>query len=608
MKRFSIRALGVAALLAGVQNAMALPPAPKVEQMAAEQPKQPGVEITVLSPADLARCRVEPFPNAQNPVGYVLMDGTKPVRRFVAVNTANFNILSFYLDGEEVYRETDTTGKGKIDQYRWLGSNGSKTGRDLDGNGSIDVWETISPEEVSKELFEAIQTKDVNKLRALMPSEAELKSLGLPPGEIAKYQARMAKAGERFAAATSMGLTDKSKWIHAEFFVPQTTAADTFGGSQDLMIHRNGSVLYEKGDGKSADFFQTGELIRIGNAWRVIDGPAPGAAQPPMRGGSFTADEVPEKIKPLVAEVINAKTPEARAAILEKIVPMLDRDPAQEQWMRQLIEAHAAAAEAGEKANHDRLKAWTEQINKHAAKTPLAAFATFRTLSADYTVKLKTAAKPAEVSEVQSWWRESLESFVKEHPAADETPEALFRLAMAHEFNGKAGEETAVGHYTTLTKNFPQHPIAAQASGAARRLTSEGKEFAITGCQELATGKPYPGVAKDKVVLVYFWGSYAAQNGTLKADAAVLDGLIKKHGSKLEVVTICIDAANPQPAVQAINAVQLPGTHLVSPGNQLVTAWGIMGQHVFLLNKSGKVENKNATLSIVGDEIEKLVK
>ncbi len=274
-KRYCARALAVAALYAGfgIETARALPPAPKVEEMAAIQPKQSGVEITVLAAADIAKCHVEPFPNAQNPVGYVLLDNAnRPLRRFVAAGTPGFNILSFYLDGEEVYRETDTKGAGKFDQFRWLGVDGSKIGRDLDGNGTIDVWDTITPEEVSKELFDAVVTKDSNKLKALLPTEAEVKSLGLPPAEIGKLQARMARADQRLlATAQATGLTNKSKWIHVEFFLPETTPADAFGGTQDIVRHRSGGgVLYDKGDGKNAEFFQTGELIKIGNAWRVI--------------------------------------------------------------------------------------------------------------------------------------------------------------------------------------------------------------------------------------------------------------------------------------------------------------------------------------------------
>lgn len=610
MKRYTVKALGVAALFAGFGfDALALPPAPKVDQMAAEQPKQAGVDVTVLAPADLARCRVEPFPNAQNPAGYILLDGAnKPVRRFVAANTPHFNILSFYLDGEEVYRETDSTGKGKVDNFRWLGSNGGKIGRDLDGNGSIDAWDVISPEEVSKEILECVINRDQARMKALMPTEAELKSLGLSPVEIGRVQSKLAAAPQRLAAVVeALKLTNKAKWIHVEFTLPETTAADSFGGAQDIIRHRNGGVMIEVGDGKNVAWMQTGELLKIGNGWRLIEGPAAGQPQPTQKGAA-TGDEIPESLKGLFAELQGAKDNSGRATVLEKMVAALNGNAQQGQWIRQLIEAYASAAELNEKGAYERLTVWRDQVAKHAPKSPLAGFAEFRALGVEYIVKLKEANSPEKMAAAQKWWRDELEKWVVAYPALEETPEALFRLAMAHEFNGKVGESTAIAHYTTLSKNFPNHPLAAQANGAVNRLTSEGKPLAVVNCNELNGGKPFDSSRlAGKVVVVYFWGSFAVQNGALKADAAFLDGLVKKHGGKLEVVTINLDA-NPQAAVAAINTVQLPGTHLTSPNRAMPDAWGIMGQHMILVDKTGKVENKNATIPQVADEIEKLLK
>ncbi len=110
-----------------------------------------------------------------------------------------------------------------------------------------------------------------------------------------------------------------------------------------------------------------------------------------------------------------------------------------------------------------------------------------------------------------------------------------------------------------------------------------------------------------KVVVVYFWGSFSAQNGSLNADAVMLADLAKKHAGKLEIITVCLDLAPPQ-AQKAITAASLPGTHLTSPNSQMATAWGVMGQHIFIVDKKGNVADNNANLPMVGDEVEKLVK
>lgn len=611
-KRITVRALAGLTLLAGfgVSTATALPPAPKPEEMAAVQPKQPGVAVTTPAAADLPRLRVEPVPGGDGkPVGYVLLDGTKPVRRFVAVGSENFNILSFYLDGQEVYRETDTKKAGRIDQYRWLGAAGSKIGYDVDGNGSIDVWQAITPEEVSREVFEAMIRDDPKRIEAMLPSVVELQAMGLPAEEIQKIRGRAENAVKRTReTAAALKLTDKAKWIHLELWAPEATPFDAFGGKMDVVRHRNGGVLVDRGDGKSADVFQLGELVQFGGGWRLIDGPAAGNPQPPTREdtGGQPVVPVPEVVKDLVAKLQGMKPEDhaGRAAVLEEIVTKLQGNASQADWIKQLLEAYTSAAETGDKAAGDRLLAWKKSIDQNAAKTPLAGFAAFRAMGIDYARRLKDATKPEDVATVQKWWREQLEAFVKDYPSIEETPEALFRLGMASEFAGRDGEAAAKQHYGTLARSFPKHPLAAQAEGAVRRLDSEGQPFQLAG-PNLANGQAVNVSAlTGKVVVVYYWASWYQQ---LKPEAQQLAELLKKHAGKLEVVTISLDQTQQQ-AAQAINAAGLPGQHLFQPGGALATAYGVMGPHVFLIGKDGKVANKNAQMPMLADEVERLLK
>lgn len=615
-RRITTRALAVLSLWAGfgIGTAAALPPAPKADEMAGVQPRQPGVTVATLQPADLARCTVQPYPNAQQPVGYVLADAAgRPVRRFVAVGSQGFNILSFYQDGAEVYRETDSKGVGKIDQYRWLGGNGGKIGYDLDGNGSIDSWDTLSPEELSREVFEAVLRNDPRRLQALLPTVDELKGLGLPQAEIDKIMGRAGNAAKRMQdTAAALKLTDKARWVHLELWAPETTPFDAFGGKADVVRHRNAGVLVDKGDGKTVEVFQLGELVQIGKGWRLIDGPAPGSPTPPQPGGAEVAGgpqtTIPEKVREDVAKLQGLKPDDypARAAALEGIVTKLQGDAGQSDWVKQLLDAYAGGAEGGDAAAGQKLVAWKKQIDQFAPKSPLAGYAAFRTISADYATRLKAADTPAKIGEVQKWFRESLDGFVKDYPNIDETPEALFRLAMASEFaGGRDAEAAAKGHYATLAKGFAGHPLAAQAQGAVRRLDSEGQPFALAG-PNLVDGSPL-NVASlgGKVVIVYFWASWSGQ---LKNEAAALTELMKKHNAKgLEVITVCLDQ-DPKTAVAAINATSLPGLHMFQPGGGLAAQWGVMGPHVFVVGKDGKVSNKNAQVPLLGDEVEKLLK
>lgn len=608
-KRFTRKILASMTLLAGLGTsaAAAVPPPPKAEEMASVVPKQTDVSVAIVAPADVSRCRVVAYPTADNPVGYVLVDsGNKPLRRMLAVGAENFNIVSFYLDGQEVYRETDTKNRGKADQYRWLGVNGSKLGVDIDGDGTIDTWDAISPEEVSQEVFEAVVKNDTRRLQAVVITPGDLQAMGLPASEAAKLQARSAQANAKLqATSAALKLTDKARWIHVELWAPETTPADSFGGKMDIVRHRNAGVLVDKGD-KTADTFQVGEMVQVGRAWRVIDGPSTGVPVRESGDGGMTTD-VPSVVQAEVAELGKLKYSDyaERAAVLNKIVAKLQNHPQQEVWLRQLLDAYVSAAEAGDKASETGLFAWKAQIEKIAPKAPIAAFATFRAMGVEYSGKLKAADTAAKVGEAQKWWREQLEEFVKNFPNLDETPEALFRLAMATEFMGKDGETAAKKHYTTLAKTFNTHPLAPQAIGAVKRLDSEGQPIQLAG-PTVGTGEPMDVASlKDTVVVVYFWGSFHTR---LKDEATTLRELEKRFAGKpVKIVTVTLDTSVEQ-AMKAIKDTNLPGTHLFSPNSALATSYGIMGPHVLLIGKDGKVANKNAQPQLLVDEIERLLK
>src|SRR6202011_382236 len=92
---------------------------------------------------------------------------------------------------------------------------------------------------------------------------------------------------------SKLGLTDKSRWLHLETEAPHLIPGE---GGRDLLLHARGTIVIETA-GKN-DWIQTGEIIQVGPAWRLVEAPAPGAVD--AKAGPPGADN-PELQKLLMA-------------------------------------------------------------------------------------------------------------------------------------------------------------------------------------------------------------------------------------------------------------------------------------------------------------------
>ena len=108
------------------------------------------------------------------------------------------------------------------------------------------------------------------------------------PPRPAKFQATVAK----------LQLTPQARWERLEATAPQCLPADQTGLKRDLMKYLRSTILYENA-GKHA-WLQTGELIQVGQAWRLADAPAAGI---PTEGGGETAAAADPALQPLLEEL-----------------------------------------------------------------------------------------------------------------------------------------------------------------------------------------------------------------------------------------------------------------------------------------------------------------
>jgi thiol-disulfide isomerase/thioredoxin len=629
----TVKALAALALVVGVVSAARAQPKAVDAKWALEQrPKQAGVNVSTPAPDQVPQCKVSPIPNPKAPgtsMGYLISDPAgKPVRQFVSYDNKNFNIVSFYLDGVEAYREVYPPQPNEPYQFRWLGPNGTKWGLDHNRDFVIDDWAVISPEEVSQELLSAVIANDPKRLAPLFITKEHLTSIGLPAGDAERILARAAGAAKRLAdTSAALKLTDKAKWIHVEFGAPQTRPADSFGGgTTDFTAYKNGTILVE--DAGKNPLLQTGELIQVNRAWKIVDGPAAGGApntdpdgpkgpliEPQIKDWVDRLNELDRKGPAESTMAAIAAFNAARAQILENIVAGAN---AKETWVKMLLDSHAQAAEGGKPGNAHlvRIKQWRDEMAKPTGNPAIAAYAGYRFLVAENSVALAHAKTNEEFTAIQERWRSALEDFVKAFPNASDAPEAVLRLAMAWELSGgkdaaevKANEAKARQWYDHLTKTFAAHPNAAKAQGALKRLDSEGKPLELTGPLLANPTQQASAAQKDKVVVVYYWASWS---GSLAEDAKKFQALLKEYGPKgLTLVTVSLDH-DAKAASDGVARSGLPGTHLYASGgldgSPLGAAYGILAPpHILVAGKDGKITNRSGHTGMLEEELKKLL-
>ncbi|HEY1379013.1 MAG TPA: thioredoxin-like domain-containing protein, partial [Gemmataceae bacterium] len=475
-----------------------------------------------------------------------------------------------------------------------------------------------------------VATRNLARLQALVLSDRELKALELPPHEANRIRESIGRIPAKFqdTCAKLQKLNETAKWQHLETLAPQCIPAEQIGGKFDLVRYPSGTILYQVGE-KDHDWLQTGEMVQVGRAWRLVAGPTPGhAVSVPASAGGEAANVIDfsdEELKGLIdkLQTLDKVATEAsrnaadsirynldRAAILEQIEAKAKSLAAKDQWVRQIADCYSAAAQASGPADdvaYKKLVDLRQRIARTQPNSPLAGYVAFREMSAEYAMKLaRPGGKPDELGKIQEGWRGRLKAFVEEYPTAEDAPDALLQLGMVSEFMNK--EQDAKGFYALMTKNYGNHPLAAKAEGALRRLTLDGQVMKLSG-PVLGSGQNFDiGAHLGKVVVVYYWASW---NQQCAADFIKLQGLVGTYGSKgLDVVCVNLDN-DPTAAAAFVQKTSAPGTQLyMAPGgldSPLAVQYGVMVlPNMFLVGRDGKVVSHTIQMSSLEDEIRKL--
>lgn len=474
--------------------------------------------------------------------GFVVADKTNRILRVLLDRNKDkdqrLDYWSYFKDGVEVYREEDSNFDGKPDQFRWLGTGGTRWGIDKNQNGQIDTWKHISAEEVAFEVFMAIKTRDDNRFRRLLLTGDEFKTLGLSGKMAEDARQRLTKAQSGFAnmVRSQKAIDASSQWINSGNGQPSMVPASE-EVANDMIVHDHASSVFQSKAGTST--LALGTLVKIGDVWRLMELPQVIAGSdsiangglmfpvaqiiPPVPGGQQHGPQ-DEKMAKLFAkltaleEEIKEAEPGAAMVNLQEKRSLLQWEiyrscPENEKltWLENIADT---ATNAYHQDLYPEGLTFLERILKTLKKYQKPERMDYirkRMIDTKYWKSIEEKAAREKAAAAEEYFA-SLEEFVNEYPKSQFTPEALFRIGQNFETSRDSDPEKARQWYRKCASGYSKTLSGKRASGAYLRLTGYGKQVPFEGATEdrkkFDIKNPQ---LRGKVVVVYFWHTWCAQ-------------------------------------------------------------------------------------------------
>ena len=94
------------------------------------KPNQPGIDYDIPTGERLKGCKVISSKKDFGLPGYVVHDASGQLLRLFLDRNKDRNLdrWSYYKDGIEVYRDSDNNFNNTLDEFRWMGTAGSRIG------------------------------------------------------------------------------------------------------------------------------------------------------------------------------------------------------------------------------------------------------------------------------------------------------------------------------------------------------------------------------------------------------------------------------------------------------------------------------------------------
>jgi TolA-binding protein/peroxiredoxin len=600
--------------------------APSVADALKLAPMQKNVDYDVPAAAEAGKCTIK-AEKVGGTIAWVVRDPSGLMLRYFS-DSNNDNVVdtwSYYKNGTVVYRDIDANYNGKADQFRWFNTAGSRWGLNHDEVDGIDTWKAISAEEVAEEVIAALGTQDSKRFTRLLLTTKDLEQLGLKKEEAGKLKSRLAQAPKSFQTMAKDFAAD-SKYADFGGLRPGTVPAGTRGLSADLLVYENVWAMVEQKEKHLQ--LQLGTMVRIGAAWKLIDGPTSAMSDQVARGFFFNGDQVTmpaaseqismtsdgkmqeilsalEKLDQQLASATKAQMASLHAKRVEYLQQLAEAaaDTTQrDQWLIQLADMIRASVQDGSyPGGIKKLEQIETELKQKKGTTDMVAYFQFQRMLAEY-YGVTLAAPDVNYATAQAKWLKDLEKFVTAYPKSQHSGEAIYQLAMESDMSGDA--KTATTWYSRLVKDFPNHAMAPKAKGAVTRLTSPGRPLSLKGTT-------LDGVAVDlgklrgKSVAIQYWNT---SSPTCSADHAVMKDLYAKYGGRgLEIIGVNLDYAS-EDLTEYLKTNRLPWKQLHEKGgfeSRLANEMGVITLPLMLLvDSQGNVVSNNIPIA----ELEAAVK
>ncbi len=605
--------------------------APNVEQVFTKfRPQNGDVEYDIPDPKTYKQCNVKLINDGKASGWVVTGPAGQTLRRFMDTNgDGDVDQYSYFRAGLEVYRDIDSNWNRKIDQSRWFNLGGTRWGVDSNESGKIDTWKSISAEEVSRFAVRALVSQDASLLAPLLINKNDLKELGIKGPLEAKLLASVSDPAAKLRknVTGSKIIHAKTVWLRFDASPPGVIPADSYKTDSDLYVYENVMAIVESGNPQQPGLVNVGELIRIGDVWKMTMLPQPLEGTQELAAGlvmfhalgagssdnpSVNASAVSQKAQELVKELetlmksppaLNAGKPafEKYYKQIEAVLINLNNESKTEderaQWTRQLLDTVAAAVQSGNyPTGVARLKQVEATIAKAAPKSPLVPVARYRWMLAEYAAAMQDSKNDNDsLQKVHATWLKDLEAFLDEYPNAEDAPEASHQLAVALEFGGKL--DKAKKWYQRIVSEHADSAAAVKAAGALQRIDLDDKMLSLSGAALAGNGNIDVKQFRGKIVLVLFWDTTSKLCAT---DLPQIKTLHDEYRSKgFEVIGVNLDATKEVvgPYLDK-NKVKWP--QIYEPGaleSAPARSFGIISlPTMFLVDAEGKVTNRNASV------------